>query len=172
MLFKDIHQVLKSVTQVGLNVRGLNTAATLWCTAAIGSLVGAGHPWHAAVGAGAILFTNFALRPLVFALQERIKTTSTEVETLYRITVLGPPDREGIIRAILMRHVNSVPKMSIQRSISLYGLSDVILTFDEDTDDYFARQIVFQRLSEVTYPTGVTPTLAPLSDGGMSHCMR
>src|ERR1700684_350446 len=59
--------------------------------------------------------------------------------------------------------MNGVPKMAIQRSISLYGLSDVILTFDEDTDDYFARQIVFQRLSEVTYPTGVQPTLAPLS---------
>src|ERR1700690_1669077 len=59
--------------------------------------------------------------------------------------------------------MNGVPKMSVMRSISLYGLSDVILTFDEDTDDYFARQIVFQRLSEVTYPTGVTPTLAPLS---------
>jgi cobalt-zinc-cadmium resistance protein CzcA len=59
--------------------------------------------------------------------------------------------------------MNGVPKMQVQRSISLYGLSDVILTFDEGTDDYFARQIVFQRLSEVTYPTGVTPTLAPLS---------
>jgi len=59
--------------------------------------------------------------------------------------------------------MNGVPKMEIQRSISLYGLSDVILTFDEDTDDYVARQVVFQRLSEVTYPTGVTPGLAPLS---------
>src|ERR1700675_4362829 len=59
--------------------------------------------------------------------------------------------------------MNGVPKMSVMRSISLYGLSDVILTFDEDTDDYFARQVVFQRLSEVTYPAGVTPTLAPLS---------
>jgi cobalt-zinc-cadmium resistance protein CzcA len=59
--------------------------------------------------------------------------------------------------------MNGVPKMEIQRSISLYGLSDVILTFDEDTDDYFARQVVFQRLSEVAYPTGVTPGLAPLS---------
>ena len=59
--------------------------------------------------------------------------------------------------------MNGVPKMVIQRSISLYGLSDVILTFDEDTNDYFARQIVFQRLSEVTYPSGVTPGLAPLS---------
>jgi heavy metal efflux system protein len=59
--------------------------------------------------------------------------------------------------------MNGVPKMVIQRSISLYGLSDVILTFDEDTNDYFARQVVFQRLSEVTYPVGVTPGLAPLS---------
>jgi len=59
--------------------------------------------------------------------------------------------------------MNGVPKMSVMRSISLYGLSDVILTFDEDTDDYFARQMVFQRLSEVSFPTGVTPSLAPLS---------
>ncbi len=59
--------------------------------------------------------------------------------------------------------MNGVPKLDVQRSISLYGLSDIILTFNEDTDNYFARQLVFQRLSEVTYPTGVAPTLAPLS---------
>ena len=39
--------------------------------------------------------------------------------------------------------------MDVMRSISLYGLSDVILTFDEGTDDYFARQVVFERLSDV-----------------------
>ncbi len=59
--------------------------------------------------------------------------------------------------------MNGVPKMLVMRSISLYGLSDVILTFDEGTDDYFARQVVFQRLSEVTYPAGVTPSLSPLA---------
>jgi cobalt-zinc-cadmium resistance protein CzcA len=59
--------------------------------------------------------------------------------------------------------MNGVPKLDVQRSISLYGLSDIILTFNEDTDNYFARQLVFQRLSEVNYPSGVTPTLAPLS---------
>ncbi|HXO88716.1 MAG TPA: CusA/CzcA family heavy metal efflux RND transporter [Candidatus Acidoferrales bacterium] len=59
--------------------------------------------------------------------------------------------------------MNGVPKLDVQRSISLYSLSDIILTFQEDTDFYFARQLVFQRLSEVTYPSGVTPTLAPLS---------
>ena len=34
------------------------------------------------------------------------------------------------------------------RSISLYGLSDVIMTFEESTDDYFARQVVFERLAD------------------------
>ena len=58
--------------------------------------------------------------------------------------------------------MNGVPKMQVMRSISLYGLSDIRLTFSEDTDDYFARQVVSQRLSEVTYPSGVTPSLAPL----------
>ena len=33
--------------------------------------------------------------------------------------------------------MNGVPKMAVMRSISLYGLSDVIMTFDEGTDDYF-----------------------------------
>src|ERR1017187_9881182 len=65
--------------------------------------------------------------------------------------------------------MNGVPKMSVMRSISLYGLSVVTLTFEEGTDDYFARQLVFQRLSEITYPTGVTPTLSPLaSPSGLS----
>src|ERR1700726_4581171 len=59
--------------------------------------------------------------------------------------------------------MNGTPNLRVMRSISLYGLSDVILTFDEGTDSYFARQVVFQRLSEVTYPSGVTPSLAPLS---------
>lgn len=59
--------------------------------------------------------------------------------------------------------MNGVPNLTVMRSISLYGLSDVIMTFHEGTDDYFAREVVFQRLSEVTYPQGVTPTLAPLA---------
>ena len=59
--------------------------------------------------------------------------------------------------------MNGVPKLTVMRSISLYGLSDVIMTFDEGTDDYFAREVVFQRLSEVTYPQGVTPSLSPLA---------
>ena len=58
--------------------------------------------------------------------------------------------------------MNGTPQLHVMRSISLYGLSDVILTFDEGVDPYFARQLVFQRLSDATLPTGVTPSMAPL----------
>ncbi len=59
--------------------------------------------------------------------------------------------------------MNGVPHLQYLRSISLYGLSDVIMTFQESTDDYFARQVVFERLAGATLPNGVMPSLAPLS---------
>ena len=45
--------------------------------------------------------------------------------------------------------MNGIPKIEALRSISLYGLSDVRLTFEDGTDNYFARQQVFERLPDV-----------------------
>ena len=53
--------------------------------------------------------------------------------------------------------MNGIPQMTTIRSISLYGLSDVILTFHDGTDNYFARQQVFNRLGDLSLPSGVTP---------------
>src|SRR5271166_1496264 len=47
----------------GANVRGLNTAATIWCSASIGALCGLGALNLAVVVAGAVLFANLGLRP-------------------------------------------------------------------------------------------------------------
>ena len=69
---------------------------------------------------------------------------------------------ERLVTLPLELELNGVPRVDVMRSISLYGLSDVILTFREGTDDYFARQVVFQRMSEATLPAGVTPDMAPL----------
>src|SRR5271169_1293686 len=69
---------------------------------------------------------------------------------------------ERLVTLPLELEMNGVPHMVVMRSISLYGLSDLILTFEDSTNDYFARQIVFERLAQATLPTGVTPSLAPL----------
>ena len=70
---------------------------------------------------------------------------------------------ERLVTLPIELQMNATPHMVYMRSISLYGLSDVILTFDDGTDNYFARQEAFQRLSNATLPTGVTGSLAPLS---------
>ena len=59
--------------------------------------------------------------------------------------------------------MNGIPKLTTQRSISLYGLSDVILTYHNGTDNNFARQQVFNRLSGLSLPGGVAPSVSPLS---------
>src|SRR4029077_19935848 len=56
-----------------------------------------------------------------------------------------------------------LPQMTTLRSISLYGLSVVILTFHNGTDNYFARQQAYNRLADLALPSGVTSSLAPLS---------
>src|SRR5580698_5776013 len=70
---------------------------------------------------------------------------------------------ERLITVPTEREMNGLPRLTISRSISLYGLSDVILTFENRTDDYFARQQVYNRVGELTLPNGVSPSLAPLS---------
>ncbi len=69
---------------------------------------------------------------------------------------------ERLVTLPLELELNGVPRVEVMRSISLYGLSDVILTFEEGTDDYFARQIVSQRMAQATLPAGVAPDMAPL----------
>lgn len=69
---------------------------------------------------------------------------------------------ERLVTLPIEVEMNGVPKLVFMRSISLYGLSDVILTFEDDADNYFVRQVSFERLSNANLPSGVTPSLAPL----------
>jgi cobalt-zinc-cadmium resistance protein CzcA len=70
---------------------------------------------------------------------------------------------ERLITVPVELQMNGVPRMTTIRSISLYGLSDVILTFQGGTDNYFARQQAYNRLSQLSLPSGVAPSLSPLS---------
>jgi cobalt-zinc-cadmium resistance protein CzcA len=70
---------------------------------------------------------------------------------------------ERLITIPVEREMNGIPQMTTIRSISLYGLSDVIMTFHNGTDYYFARQQAFNRFGDLSLPDGVAPTMAPLS---------
>ncbi|HTJ48348.1 MAG TPA: CusA/CzcA family heavy metal efflux RND transporter [Cyclobacteriaceae bacterium] len=61
------------------------------------------------------------------------------------------------------RVLQNTPNVLDRRSRTIFGLSVVQLTFQDGTDDYFARQQVIERLSTAQLPDGVSPELAPLS---------
>src|SRR5712692_1295074 len=63
------------------------------------------------------------------------------------------------------RALNNTPNVIGRRSRTIFGLSVVELTFADGTNDYFARQVVLERLRDASLPDGVSPTLGPLSTG-------
>jgi putative Mg2+ transporter-C (MgtC) family protein len=91
----------------GLNVRGLNTAATLWCSAAIGTMCGAGLYQHAAIATGFVIIVNLLLRPLM-RLIERQPLSTTELESRYAISIVCHGDAEAHVRALLLRDLGTV----------------------------------------------------------------
>ena len=70
---------------------------------------------------------------------------------------------ERLITVPIEREMNGIPKENNLRSVSLYALSSVDITFDQDTDRNFARQQVFNRLADLDLPSGVTPDVEPLT---------
>ncbi|HEU4990593.1 MAG TPA: CusA/CzcA family heavy metal efflux RND transporter [Gemmatimonadaceae bacterium] len=69
---------------------------------------------------------------------------------------------ERLVTVPIETEMNGVEDLTVQRSISLYGLSDVVMTFKDGTDPYFARQRVFERLPDVSLPDGVSAGVSPL----------
>ena len=86
----------------GLNVRGLNTAATLWCSAAVGVLAGGGALPYAALAAAMVIVVNLLLRPLVQRIN-RQPLASAEIASRYVVNVVCRGDIEAHVRALLLQ---------------------------------------------------------------------
>ena len=72
-------------------------------------------------------------------------------------------EMERLVTVPVELGMNGIPDLATKRSISLYGLSDVTLTYRDRVDNYFARQQVFNRLGGISLPSGVAPSVSPLS---------
>jgi putative Mg2+ transporter-C (MgtC) family protein len=90
------------ILREGINVRGLNTAATLWCSAMVGTFAGAGLYGASAIAGAFVVMTNLLLRPLV-RLVNRQPIGATEVETHYSVGMRCHGQEEAHIRALLLQ---------------------------------------------------------------------
>ncbi|THD80664.1 MAG: efflux RND transporter permease subunit [Phenylobacterium sp.] len=70
---------------------------------------------------------------------------------------------ERLITVPIENGLNGIPDTTVSRSTSLYGLSDVTLTFNDGADRLQARQEAFNRLGDLGLPSGVTPSVSPLT---------
>lgn len=86
----------------GLHVTGLNTAATLWCSAAVGLLAGSGHPLHASLATSFVVLVNLTLRSLVRIIN-RQPIMQTEADFHYRVRVVCRSPEEAHVRALLLQ---------------------------------------------------------------------
>jgi putative Mg2+ transporter-C (MgtC) family protein len=103
----------------GMSVRGLNTAATLWCSAAIGVLAGAGYLAYATLATAFVVFVNLLLRPIISFIN-RQPLTSTELEIGYLVSLTCRATDEAHVRALLLQGL-------VGSGLALRGLESNVL---------------------------------------------
>jgi putative Mg2+ transporter-C (MgtC) family protein len=88
----------------GSNVRGLNTAATIWCSAAIGVLSGLGTWRFAILLATAVVLTNVMLWPIAYRVHP-VLPEAEPIETSYEIEVITQASSESALRGLLLASI-------------------------------------------------------------------
>jgi len=88
----------------GANVRGLNTAATLWCSAAIGTLCALGLVVEAVVGVSYILLSNILLR---FVARKMMSKNVSNDRSNYDLKLTCLEDKETVIKNLLIKELKN-----------------------------------------------------------------
>jgi putative Mg2+ transporter-C (MgtC) family protein len=137
------------ILREGFTVRGLNTAATLWCAAAVGCLAGWGFLPEASIGAASIIAGNVLLRPLAMKIN-RQPLQNTEVETHYTCSIVCRSEDEAHVRALLLYSVDNgamslraLNSEDLDSSHKVQVRADLIMS---DRNDVLLEQVV-SRLS-------------------------
>ncbi len=94
-----------------------------------------------------------------------VTTNQVQINTV--APAFAPLEMEKYVTFPIEVAMSNLPQKEEIRSISQFGLSQVTITFREDADIYWARQMVLERLLEAKeeLPEGITPELAPISTG-------
>ncbi len=113
----------------GLNVRGLNTAATLWCSAAVGACAGANLAAQAALLTLFVVGANTLLQPLVNRIN-RAPLLGSTVEAIYEVSVMTTVEGAAAARKAMMRLLQAAhyPVSDIELTDRPDGLAEVLAT--------------------------------------------
>uniref|UniRef100_UPI0025F02801 MgtC/SapB family protein n=1 Tax=Pedobacter sp. UBA5917 TaxID=1947061 RepID=UPI0025F02801 len=144
----------------GLNVRGLNTAATLWCSAAVGASCGTGLISEAAVFTTFIILTHILMRPVGVKLS-RLPLKNAHVPVPYVIIIKCRQDVENHLRVLLLQFTGNDSKLLLRslKSTDDGDPSIAIITaeiFANSNEDALMEKIagrltIEQQVSEISW---------------------
>jgi len=93
-------------------------------------------------------------------------TTPVQVQINVNVPSLNPQEAEQQVTLPIELAISGLPALQNVRSISKFGLSQVVATFDDDSSIYLARQLIMERLQSIELPAGIeAPELGPISSG-------
>ena len=135
----------------------------------LGAIVGWSLRNRLIVSVATLLFIFFGIQSaLKLPIDAVPDVTNVQVVVITSAPALSPVEIEQYVTAPVERAMSGIPKMTEMRSISKYGLSVVTLVFRDDTNIYFARQMVLERMREAenSVPKQYgTPEMGPISTG-------
>jgi putative Mg2+ transporter-C (MgtC) family protein len=123
----------------GVNVRGINTAATIWCSSAVGVLAGAGYIIEAILGALLVVVAHVALRPVARRLDRLPATEVSEIEIVYVFRAVCHSSDEAHIRVLIVQAISrdefvlrAVRSKDLDRGSDLVGVEAELQRFGRD----------------------------------------
>ena len=149
-------------------IRGLNTAAAIWCSAAVGVITALGYSQYAAIVAIGVLLTNTALRPLAYKLHPLVSDQKPH-DVSYHLEFICCSEEESRLRSVLLQTVSRLPLVlyalrsedqasgvRIDADLRLSGRNDEML------EQIVTRLSLEQCVSAVSWqllpPSGLHPT--------------
>ncbi len=116
------------------------------------------------VGAGVVAFLHLPIEAYP-------ELSDVQVQVITLFPGHAAEEVEKFVTIPIENEVNGTPRLTAVRSTSIFGLSVVRAVFEDNTDDYFARQQVLERLKLADLPAGVDADLGPLS-GSIGEILR
>nr|WP_143187441.1 MgtC family protein [Xenorhabdus eapokensis] len=96
------------IMRQGMSIRGLNTAATLWCSAGIGELCGIGQYWAAGIATAIILCANILLREIAQQINTQPHQQAIDLEQRYKIHITCDINDEILVRTLILQALNGL----------------------------------------------------------------
>jgi cobalt-zinc-cadmium resistance protein CzcA len=88
-----------------------------------------------------------------------------QVKIILKASGMTPAEMESRVTTVVEQNLQNIPRQTLMRSISKYGICDITIDFEDEVDIYWARALVSQRLGEVAdeLPPGISGGLAPIT---------